>query len=407
MNQLAKLRTIQAESLEDKFDSKGLFYMGVSYDPLKGKIFLGDPRREDLDNSNWLIDVEKLKQVKVFAAAGKVDAAKAVTKVWSNKYLQMLANKERIEQIREKESKSIQTIGERIVGAAGPNAVTDYNAIRMTGDLLAGVIGQEHTNEDYQAINIADVVNKNSVKFEYVKRTTSRIIAQRNIADDQEAMPLKHTYTTGTKEIFAYGVSFISSMRDSIDTKADVVADFKKQVPDAILAAKNEDVLTLLNAITGNNQGDWDSFSSGIPAVNAAGQVQTAEDAVKAYGRPLVCVMDSTAWRGYLQNLQGAYEPVVGTGNLSRGSTSLASSKTGTLPGNPGVTYYIDDGLTAATYVLASKPSYMKYFQAMVINTSYKNPRQAGQPEQLFWYDFAGFDEVNTSAQYKGTSVLS
>lgn len=407
MNRQNIQQTVSAESLEERMMSKGLQTGAVSYDPTQGKIFDGDGR-DYLDKSNWMIDVEAFKQAKILGASGKSDQVSKL-KIFSNKYLQMMANVRKIQKIKENSYEPLHVIGDRIVGAAGPTATTDYEAIRRDGDLLAGVLGQEHTNEDYQAINIAEKVTKNSVRFEYIKRTTNRIIAQRNIGDDEEALPLRHSYTTGTKDIFAYGLQFISSMRDNIDTKTDVVADFTKQVPDSILAAKNEDVITLLNArnVTQNhNQGDWDAFTSGIADVYAPAQIQTAEDAVKAYGRPLVAVMDSTAWRGYMKNMQGAYFQGAPQ-NIANASTSQASAKTGELLGNPGVQYFIDDALTAATYILASKSGYMKYFQAMVVMTSFQNVKTPGKAEQRFWYDFAGFEEVNTSAVYGGISVLS
>lgn len=404
MYKITRQSTIQTESLEEKFQRKGLLARSISYNPKSGRIFLGDAREGD-GEENWLINVDKLKQAKVLGAAGK--DVNSVKGIFSNLHFQMLENKRKMEALAEKYvGKDILKIGERIVGAAGPTATTDYQALRQTGDLLTQVIGTEHTNEDYQAHNIAEDVNKDSIKFEYIRRTSAVMIAQKNIADDQEAMPTKHAYTTGTKEIFALGLSLVTSIRDNIDTKADIVADFKKQVPDAFLAAKNEMVITLLNAITGTNQGDWDSFSSGIPAVNAANQIQTAENSVKAYGRPLVCIMDSTALNGYLQNLQGAYQANIDT-NVAFRSRSGANAKSGVLPGNPSVTYYVDEALTAATYVLAAKSAYMKKFNAMVINTTYKNPRNAGQTEQMFWYEFFGVEETESSAAYKGTSVLT
>jgi hypothetical protein len=399
------LQTHATETLEDKMMSKGMFAGAVSYHPIEERIYLGDARDGYLEKDDMMIDVGLWRKAKVLGASG--DTSKfAKWKIFGNKYLQMLANKKKIAKIQEKSYEPLQVIGDRIVGAAGPTATTDYEAIRRTGDLLDGVIGQEHTNEDYQAINIAEVVKKDSVRFEYLTRTSARIIAQRQIADDQEANPLRHVYSSATKDIFAYGLQFISSMRDNIDTKTDVVADFVKQVPDSILAAKNEDVVTLLNAVTGTNQGDWDAFTSGIADVQAAADVQTAEDAVKAYGRPLVAIMPSDSWRGYMKNLQGAYfqgQPQ----NIANQSTSTPGAKSGQLLGNPGVTYFIDDALTAATYCLAAKPSYMKYFQAMVVMTAFTNVKTPGKAEQRFWYDFAGFEETSDSALYKGTSVLS
>jgi hypothetical protein len=406
MNKNNRRQAIATERLEDKYQSKGLFDGAVSFNPMDGFIYLGDAR-DYLDSDNRIINVDLLKKSQVLGASGHAnpDQTKGV---YTNTYLQMMANYKRMLEIKKKiPSKSLSKIGEKILGAAGPTATADYQAIRRTGDLLTQVLGQEHTNEDYQAINVAEVVNKDSVKFEYIKRTSARIIAQKGIPDDVEALPLKHVYTTGTKEIFAYGLSFSVSMRDIIDTKTDIVADFMKQVPDAFLAAKNEDVVTLLNAISGGtNQGDWDSFSSGIAAVNAANQVQTAEAAVKAYGSPLVCILDTTSLNGYLQNLQGAYFQGQQQ-NIAAQSRATAPTKSGILPGNPGVTYYVDDAITAATYALAAKSGYMKHFQAMTINTEYKNPRTPGQAVQKFMYEFAGFEEANTSAVFHGESVLS
>ena len=404
MNTKNIAQTAHAESLEEKLQNGGHFLGSVSYDPTTDKVFDGDAR-DYLGKENELIDVANYKKAQVLGASGDLDKANKL-KIFSNRYLQMMANKFKIDKALESSRQPYYAIGDRIVGAAGATATTDYETIRRTGDLLSGVLGQEHTNEDYQAINIAEKVDKNSVRFEYIKRTSARMIAQSNLGDEDEALPLRHTYTTGTKDIFAYGMQFVSSMRDNIDTKIDVVADFVSQVPDAMLAAKNADVITLLNAITGNNQGDWDAFSSGIATVDASGQVQTAEDAVKAYGRPLVAVFDSTAFKGYMKNQQGV-NFIREQDQIAAKSTSTAAAKTGQLVGNAGVTYYIDEALTAATYVLASKTGYMKYFQAMTIQSSYKNPKTSGQQEQRFWYDFAGFEEANTSAQYKGTSVLT
>lgn len=404
MNQEQILKTQQTENLEERMMNKGQMVGAVSYDPSTGKVFLGDAR-DFLEKEDFMVDLDALRKANKFAEAGEIDKLNKL-KIYSDKYLQMKSVVKRLLGEKENSYEPLHVIGKKMVGAAGPTAITDYEAIRRTGDLIDGIFGQEHTNEDYQAINIADKVVKDAVRFEYIKRTSARIIAQRNIGDDEEAIPLRHVYTTGTKDIFAYGTQFISSMRDNIDTKADVVADFTKQVPDSILAAKNEDVLTLLNAITGTNQGDWDAFTAGIADVDASAQVQVGEDAVKAYGRPLKSVFNSDAYKGYLKNLQGA--TFTGQGmNISARSTSTAPAKTGNLVGNDGVQYFIDDGLTAGTYVVAASPGYMKYFQAMVVMTSFQNVKTPGKAEQRFWYDFAGFEEVNTSAVFKGTSVLA
>ena len=79
--------------------------------------------------------------------------------------------------------------------------------------------------------------------------------------------------------------------------------------------------------------------------------------------------------------------------------------KSGTLPGNPAVKYFIDDALTSQGYVLAAQKAYMKYFQAMTIRSAYTNPRTPGKMETTFWYDFAGFEETLTGAAFAGNTV--
>lgn len=393
----------QTEALESRYQAKGLQESAVTYDPLTDRVYLGDGR-EGLERENVLINMKAFRDAKRFVAEGKHDSADKL-KPYSNLYLQMLANKNRLVKTKlANPYKSINSIGDRILGASGPTATTDYDAVRHTGEIVGVVTGESHTPEDYLAINIAERVDKDAVKFEYLQRTSSKIVAQRNLGDEDVADPIRHAYTTGTKEIFAYGLSFVNKKRDNIDMKLDIKADFVSQVDGAFLQAKNEDVLTILNGITGNNQGDWDAFTAGIADVDASAQVQVAEDAIKPYGKGLVAIMNSDAWRGYMKNLQGANF----TGRLqNEANVSTNNRKTGQLAGNPDVTYFIDDGLTAGTYVMASKPNYMKYFQGMVIQTTYKDLKTAGQTEQMFWYDFAGFEETETNAQYKGTSVLA
>jgi hypothetical protein len=398
--QLSKL----TEELESKYASKGLQESAITYDPVTDKVYLGDGRN-GLESEGVLINMKNFRDAKKFVSEGKHDSANRL-KPYSNLYLQMLANKNRI--VKSKLAnpfKSINAIGDRILGASGPTATTDYDAVRHTGEIVGVVTGEEHTPDEYNAINIAERLDKDAVKFEYLRRTSSKIVAQRNLGDEDIADPIKNAYTTGTKELFAYGLSFLNKKRDNIDMKLDIKADFVKQVDGAFLQAKNEDVLTILNAITGNNQGNWKALTGGVFDVDASVDIQTAEKAVKPYGNTGVkVIMADDTRRGYVKNLQGASFTGRLQNEANRGTAN--QRKSGQLEGNESVQYFIDDGLTAGTYVLAN-PNYMKYFQGMVIQTTYKELRSAGQTEQMFWYDYAGFEETEVNAQYKGTSVLA
>jgi len=402
--QTNELISQKTEELESRYLDKGLQESAITYDPLTDKVYLGDGR-DGLERENVLINMKNFRDAKKFVSEGKIDSADKL-KPYSNLYLQILANKNRIvnEKLRNP-YKSINSIGRKILGASGPTATTDYDAVRHTGEIVGVVTGEQHTPDEYTAINIAERLDKDAVKFEYLRRTSAKIVAQRNLSDEDVADPIRNAYTTGTKEIFAYGLSFVNKKRDNIDMKLDIKADFISQVDGAFLQAKNEDVLTILNGITGNNQGDWTALTAGIFDVDASVDIQTGEKAVKPYGIADVIIMADDTRRGYVKNLQGASFAGRLQNEANRGTAN--QRKTGQLEGNESLTYFIDDGLTAGTYVMANKANYMKYFQGMVIQTTYKNLKQAGQTEQMFWYDYAGFEETETNAQYKGTSVLA
>ena len=113
-------------------------------------------------------------------------------------------------------------------------------------------------------------------------------------------------------------------------------------------------------------------------------------------------LINSDAYRGYLNNIGSAFD-----GKLGNSSLADASQRSGMLMKNPSVKYFINDNLTAGSYVLAKVKNFMKYLQGMTIQSSFKETRTAGASEQKFWFDFNGFEVTEDSAAYRGTTVLA
>ncbi len=385
----------QAQALENKFASNGRYLGATSYDPKDKRIYLGDGR-EHIEKSEWMVDVEKYHQGQKLGASGNADKVNSL-RIFSENYGAAYEDYMRVKDLLEQTYQPYY----RVMGAAGKEAVTNYENVRRIADLLDHVSGQMYIMEDFQAMNIAEVINDNAVRFRYITKTSDRLLVQSELSDDAVPEDVRQAYTMGSKDIFADGISFSLSMRDK-DVEFDIVREITKDFPGAFLKAKNDKVLAVINALTGNNQGDWDAFTGGRFDTLAAAQVQAAEDVCRKYGGPLVMVMNSDTWRLYVNNL-GAFEEVR-PGNMS---TEGQNMKMGTLGGNPMVQYFIDDGLTSQSYVMAAKPSFMKCFQGMMIQTSYTDERTAGQTEKRFLFDYNGVEVTDSNAVFRGITVGS
>ena len=386
----------RAEAQEYKLSLSGRSMSALTYDPKSGKIYLGDGR-DYLEKDDWLVDVENYKKSKVLGAAGELDKANAL-KVFSQPYIGMVETFARIEKVLD----STHTPYQKVFGASGIEATTQYENVRRTGDLLTTVTGKEYLLEEFQAINLAEEVRKDALKFKYFRRISDQALVQRELGDDDIPHNVRAYFTDGEKEIFADAVSIHTSMRDTKNNEFDVIQQIVQDFPGAFLKAKNDKVLEIINAKPGTNQGDWNATSGNFYDVKAAEQIQEAEKAVRPYGGPLVVGMNSDTWRLYVDNFGGSKDP-----KPSNISTADASMKKGTLQGNPSTTYHIDDGITSESYIMVALRAYMKLFRGQVIQSSVKDERTAGQNEQRFYFDFNGVEETEPDAFLRGTTVGS
>lgn len=398
--------TQEAASLLEKLTAHGAKPESMTY--INGKIYMADGfdyknRHGEIEipSELELINVHEAMKAKMYGASG--DASK-IDKINDMRIFTDLYHTydEYYQRVLEAQKDS-WIPWHHIVGAAGAEAVTAYQAVRRSQDLLNTVIGERYVNEDYQAINIAELVERpKAFKIEYLKRTSAVITVQKGLLDDQTPDPQRDVFALASKEIFADGIQHEVSMRDTADTLVDINAEFMKQLPGAFLASKNGKVIALLNAKSANNQGDWDAVTGSFFDVNAASQVRTAEAAVKKYGATRIAIMHSDTWELYTKNQQG----IVHSSEPNRvKSTIEAGAKSGRLVGNPGVTYYIDDALNSQTYVLAAKESFMKLLQGMIIQSSVQDKTTPGQTERRFWFDYNDAEVSLDAAGYKGDTV--
>ena len=398
MNQILSNNLSHVQSQESKY------YNSSSYEPstltfLNGKVYDVDARlctnsdgRMIMPKESFLFDYDKIQKqgATILGASGKDTNPRE--DVISGRFLSMYEDFERIE--KEIEHSSMPYT---LLGAAG--STTSFEVVRRSTD-LTDVVGLQYTNEDYTAHNVATKRHTNAVRFTRPRKTSSLNTVQREIGDDQEPEPERITLAEGTIDIFADAIQYVKSMRDEVDTTVSPASEFNKEIAGMFAKEKDDKITEKINIVTGINQGDWDAVTGSFYDVNAATQVQVQEDAVKGYGRPLVGLFADDAWRAYFENIRA---PLTAEAASST-STDMGGVK---LPKNPNVTAWVNSDLTAGTYVIVAKPSYMDLFLGPVIQTSFKNVRTSGQNEHRFWFDFNGILENTTSAIGKGTSVLA
>lgn len=390
-------KSIQAEKQEKRSAANGNLTK-TAYTVFGNKLYLGDGRDYPLRRSDVLVNLDLYRQHKILGASGKIDEANKINPYYDN-YMTMYETYQNLLKIAEKTHEPMH----QIVGAAGDEAFTHYDAIKKTGELLSNVTGEQRIMEDLLAINIAKREDSTRLKHEFLSKTSALQTVDKELPDNQIPGDARQKFTVDDHDVFADGVAWSTSTRDK-ELKIDVRAKFLEELPGMFAQSKQDKVIALVNAVSGTNQGDWDAFTSGIPDVRASEQVQTAEDSVKKFGGPLIALMHSDTWRLYNINDQGA-NFTRAEDNIANRSTNIPSVKSGRLRGNPSVTYFVDDDIDSETYVLAAQNAYMAYIQGMKINTNFQDKRTPGQTETSYWFDFNAFFERETSAVFRGLSV--
>lgn len=387
---------VSAAELEAKMAEGGHISAVTSFVPDPkgvGKIYSGDVR-DYIEKKEWLIDLTALKARNILGASGK-DTSKV--KVFSDNFKRMW----KVFTDTNKKLEIVKTPYYRVLG--GAQAVTDYQTARRSKDLLE-VIGVQPTIEDHTAINIVDVRNVTQLKFINHKKTSALMAVQVEIGDEVVPDVARQAFTDQTVEIFADAFHYVFSMRENSDSLFSLDNEIRSELPGAFSLAKDNKITTLANAVSGTNQGDWDAVTGNFYDVDAAADVQAAEDAVKTYGRPLTGLMPSDSWRAYIKNMQGV--PITPSGTGAK-STSAPGAKQFNPVGNPGVSMWINDDITPATYILNSVKSWARFFRGPVIQTSYKNEKIPGQSEGKIMFDFNGVFQIQAAAAFFGTSVTT
>ena len=399
MSSITARQSVDTENRENKLAANGS-YSQNTVSIVNGVVYQGDGRTMPLRKADILCNIEAYQKAQVYGASGETDKQNSLN-IYGDAYYQAYNGYSKIAKLLEA-NPYLTPHQVTLSGAAGEEAITGYETVRKNATILGTISGQQRIEQDLNAINMAEITNTTDFKVEFIRKTSAVNNADVEIADDQMPSDIRSVFAVGTHELFADATSYQTSLRDK-ELKVDISAEIQKEIPLMFVQTKETKMITHINADpTLLNQGDWSAVTGNFFDVDAAADVQAAEDAVKAYGGTLVAIFNSDSWRPYENNLGSAFD-----GRAGNISTNTPSVKTGTLKGNPSVSYFINDSVDTETYVLAAKESWLKFIQGMVINTTFTDSRTAGQTQWTFHFDFNGVFENEGDAVSGGSSVVT
>lgn len=369
-----------------------------------GKVYAVDGRewrntdgKVDLPKEEFLIDVGLMKKLEknVLGAAGDPSALDDyASKIYSPKYLEYLDVYEKAQKALENTYSPYQ----RVLGAAG-KAITPYETVRRAEDII-DVVGQQYDLTEYTALNAVTMRNSGKLRFKRPRKTSALMQVQKRLGDQYEPEVQRQAFTEGEVDVYADATQFQISMREESDTTFSISSEWLKELPGMFARAKDEKVTTLINALSNNNRGDWDAVTGNFYDADAALDVETDYKLIKKYGMTVIGMFASDSLRLYNKNQNAPLTKKTDDSTAPPGAKGPY-----TLANNAGITVFVNDDLTSQEYTLIAKESWADFYQAMTIQTSFKNERTAGQNEHRYWFDFNEVFQNTASAAAQGASV--
>ena len=309
-----------------------------------GREFINDGKVH-MPKEAFLIDLELQNSIKkdIVGASGDIEKLNDyASKIYSPLYQQYLEEYDLITAKMIDYSIPYQSI----IGAAG--SVTPYETVRRAED-LTDVAGQEYDLTEYTALNAVTIRNTNKVRFKRPRKTSALLQVEKSIGDDIEPQPVQQAFTESEVDIFADATQFQISMREQADTTFSIASEFLKELPGMFARAKDEKVMDLINALSGNNHGDWDAVTGNFYTVKAWQDVETAENAIKSYGRTHIGIFATDSLGLYQDNIRAPLQ------ERTAGSTAQPGAKGPyTLGKNPGITAFVNPSAVNGEYTIVA-----------------------------------------------------
>ena len=373
-----------------------------------GKIYDYDAREgapsNKIKNDSWMVDTNLLVQAKLAKDNGDLEKyASIMEQARSPLYVDLIQEAAKQDRLVERAgyippSQSLLT--KHTLAAAGEQLLQTAQEIVRQTKYIPKVTGVFYRNEKYQAVNLANKISTNDLTLKGAL-DTQLPVGHPEIGDDQTPEITRGLFSTYEKQIFADSFHYGFGMREKSDSWFNIMERMTSKVAGVMLRMKNDKIVTVVNNVTAIAIGTkWNTYNTnGIVDVDAAKSIEDAVNAVEDFDGNIVMAGPRHVIRAYQRNVQGRNVTSVP-------STQPASNRSGTLEFNPEVTYYVENALTDATFILAAQDAFIDHFIGPEIDVAYKDQMKPSNWEGRILFHFNGIQKKIDAASKRYTGVV-
>ena len=373
-----------------------------------GKIYDYDAREgapsTKIKNDSWMVDTNLLVQAKLAKDNGDLEKyASIMEQARSPLYVDLIQEAAKQDRLVERAGyipPSQSVLGKHTLAAAGEQLLQTAQEIVRQTKYIPKVTGVFYRNEKYQAVNLANKISTNDLTLKGAL-DTQLPVGHPEIGDDQTPEITRGLFSTYEKQIFADSFHYGFGMREKSDSWFNIMERMTSKVAGVMLRMKNDKIVTVANNVTAIAIGTkWNTYNTnGIVDVDAAKSIEDAVNAVEDFDGNIVMAGPRHVIRAYQRNVQGRNVTSVP-------SLQPASNRSGTLEFNPEVTYYVENALTDATFILAAQDAFIDHFIGPEIDVAYKDQMKPSNWEGRILFHFNGIQKKIDAASKRYTGVV-
>ena len=291
--------------------------------------------------------------------------------------------------------------------AAGDGQIleTAQEIVRQT-NYQKKVTGVFYRNEKYQAVHVANEVATEGLTTKGAL-DPQLPVGHTEIADDYTPEYTRPEFKTFEKQIFADSFHYGFGMREKSDSWFNIEQQMTKKVPGLMLKMRNNKVLNLLQSATDTTAYSvdtlWNAYitnGGGVVAGDASEEIDKMRKLVEDFeGETIFFIAPHSVIRWYERNVEGHEVKSIN-------SKMPAEDRSGMLPYNRGVTYFVENGMTAGHGVLGIKEAWTDAYTGPQIDVAYKDDKKPSAWEGRLLFHFNGVQRKFASAAQHASPLL-
>lgn len=358
------------------------------------------PITDKIISKTWLIDMNKVNAAGPLAAAGEIEKANKLKDAAKSSLYKSYLKTYEIEKKRV-DSAPFNAPGNTLgpLGAAagdGNLLDTAYDKVRRV-NYLKQISGKGYLMARFQARNVVNEVPTNDLNYKgFID--DNLLTGQPEIGDNQIPLPAKQQFDSFVKQIFADSFRFDLGTREQQDSQIDIGLRIRRQIPGIMEKMVNDKIVAILNALSGTDLADWDTYTNGIVDNDAAEGIEDLENSIEDYDGQRVLIAPRKVIRLYKRNTQGRNVTSVDSAEPEAG-------RSGTLPFNEHITYFVDNAVDANKLVLIAKDHFIDLYQGPQLNVAVKNEMTSNASVANILFNYNGVKKKVSGAAAQGNSV--